>query len=104
MKPLLILAALVAPMAAAATVAMEPAVAQASRQGGTQSTQHRLFEVRYVLLPNPAPLPHVVVERGPGLVPPAGPVDHQALLQGGGYRDPNAILCYGRGCEGDKHQ
>ncbi|MEI7037074.1 hypothetical protein [Fulvimonas yonginensis] len=103
MKTWLILAVLAAPTVAAATVAMEPAAAQTQSSAGSAPAHHQLFTVRYVLRPNPAPLPHVIIERDGGLMPPAGPAGRQALLLGTGYRDPNAILCYGWGCEGGRH-
>ena len=101
MKTWPLLLALTVPTVAVATIAMEPTGAQAP--DGKAQGHRQLFTVKYVLRPNQAPLPHVVIEQGDGLVPPIGTAGRQALLLGAGYRDPNAILCYGWGCEGSRH-
>jgi hypothetical protein len=111
MRPLLLAMALVLPASVAATVAMEPQQAiqpqdagqpgQATRSGQAGAGAHPpLFIVKYVLRrapPDHVP-PIVLDDPRPQIVPP-GAGDYPTATLGTLQRDPNKVICYGRGCE-----
>jgi len=109
MKSLLFAAAMALPVAAAATVAMEPQQATPSSQdaasvGQAGGSAHRqLFIVKYVLRrPLADKVPQVVMDAKPQIVPPSAGGYPSATL-GALPRDPNTIICYGWGCESGPH-
>ncbi|MCX7514821.1 hypothetical protein [Frateuria sp. STR12] len=104
MRTLLIALALALPAAALATVPMEPVQTHDRPPGkdmppGKQKPvrHHQLITVKFVLKGKPAPLPHVVIDERPTLVPPTSG-RHHAYPLGSRYTHPNTFICYGRGC------
>lgn len=95
------------PVAAVATVAMEPqqATQPLHDQAPAKAPAHRqLFTVKYVLRLAPADgaLPQVAIDpAAPQIVPPAAGGVPASLL-GAVHQNPNALICYGWGCEGDE--
>lgn len=98
MRALLLVLVLSLPSLACATIAGETGPDQQLPSGTVQQQPHRqLFTVKYVLRPNRTPMPHVVLEQGVALTPPGN--GDRALPLDRFYRNPNAVVCYGRGCE-----
>jgi hypothetical protein len=97
MRALLLVFVLSLPSLACATFAGETEPTRQVQSGTPSPPHHQLFTVKYVLRPNRTPMPHVVVEQGAALTPP-GDADRGAPL-GHFYGNPNAVVCYGRGCE-----
>jgi hypothetical protein len=103
---LVLAAALAVPAVAAANAAMEPQATVRSPEA-TQPAQpaagktHRpLFVVKFVLRrapPEPAPQIEMNDSRSQLALPVAG--GYRGIPLGAVHRDPNTVICYGRGCE-----
>jgi hypothetical protein len=106
MKCLLFASAMALPVAAAATVAMEPLQATSPSQDAAQPRQadghaHRqMFIVRYELRrPAMDETPQIIMDDArPQIVPPPAGGDPTAILQPAQH-GPNTVVCYGWGCE-----
>jgi hypothetical protein len=106
MKCLLFAAAMALPVAAAATVAMEPLQATSPSQDAVQSRQaegqaHRqMFIVRYELRrPATDETQQIIMDDArPQIVPPPAGGHPTAILRPA-QSEPNTIVCYGWGCE-----
>lgn len=98
MKSLLLAVVLALPVAASATVAMEPQLpVQHARAPASDDRQHFTLEVGVRQLPGK--LPPVTMDAAlPQIVPPPSSSVPTALL-GALQRDPNMVICYGWGCE-----
>ncbi|MGN2244428.1 hypothetical protein ACFWZU_13065 [Frateuria sp. GZRR33] len=110
MKSWLLVTALVLPLPAAATLAMEPRQATpmqdtfappgAPDAGRDQISPHRpLFIVKYVLRrASTEPTPPITVDEAPHILPPTAG-DYPGGALGASQRDPNKIICHSWGCE-----
>src|SRR5690349_5221719 len=101
--PFVAVMALVLPVAAAATVAMEAQQVSRSEEvvpsPSAAAKAHRpLFIVKYVLRRTPSEMPPIVMEdASPQIVPPGK--GFPATTLGAAQSDPNVLVCYGWGCQ-----
>jgi len=99
MKSVVFALAMALPVGAAATAAMEPQQATQPQQAGSEP-HHPLFTVKFVLRrPAPDKTPHILMDDATSQIALPSMAGYPSALLGALQRDPNTIVCYGRGCE-----